>query len=273
MSTTINSLSKAVEILRLVASEQGVGLPAVMRRLGLPKSTTHRLLANLERTGLVEGMATADRKLYRLGPVISELASGFAGSRRLAQIARSAMERLREACDETVLLHVFEGSTRVVVEQVESRQELRRTYPHVGVPVPIYGGAASKVFLASLTPDALRRHWTTFPPSVTRGAAAFEGFAAELRKIRRQGFSVSVAELTDGVASIAMPIEGIDGRVIASLSVTGPASRLPAHELKKNIRPHLAAAVQDIARALKKSTNNGKAATRLLRRKVGIPSE
>lgn len=275
MTKPINSLSKAVEILRLVATEQGVSLPTVMKRIGLPKSTTHRLLANLERTGLVQRMSSSDGVLYALGPLVNELASGFAGSRRLVQIARPVMEQLRDACDETVLLHVFEGASRVVLDQVESRQELRRTYPHVGVPVPIHSGAASKVFLASLTTDELRRYWSTFPAAVTRrgSATAFRRYLDELQAVRRQGYAISVEELTTGVTSIAMGIEDADNRVIACVSVTGPASRLSVRELKRNVRPHLAAAVEQIARALRANTPNKMPALHLVRRTGGISSK
>lgn len=238
-----------MEILRLVAKEPVAGIRGIAKRLGMPKSTAHRLMATLQETGLLQRVASNDSATFVLGPLLTEFAGGFTTRQRLGQVARPLMQRLRDKCDETVLLHVFDGSTRIVIEQVESTQQLRRTYTNLGMPVPIYGGAASKVFLASLPEAELRHYWKTFPPARTASRRAFERFIVERRTIARQGYAVSFAEITPGVASIAMPITSPDGRVIAAISVTGPLSRLSLTALKE-IRPPLAETVREIALAL-----------------------
>lgn len=245
------TLSKAAAILRLVASESGLSLAHIVRRAGLPKSTCRRLLLTLDRLGFVQGCAGTGGAVFVLGPLIDDLASGSANRQRLAQIARPIMERLRDRTNETVLLHCFEGGDRVVIAQIESLQQLRRTYTSLGVRVPIHGGAASKVYLASLSESELNRRWAAFPPAVTRPdrSGAFKRFAAELNRVRRQGYSITFADLTPGVASVGMGVPSADGRVHCALSVTGPLSRLSERTLKSFV-PHLAAAVRELARTM-----------------------
>ncbi len=239
------TLGKAVTILRLVASERGVSLSGIVRNVGLPKSTCHRLLCTLEHLGFVQGCAGANGLGFVLGPLIGDLAGGFANRQRIAQIARPIMERLRDRTSVTVLLHLFDGSARVVVAQVESLQELRRTYTNLGVRVPIYGGAASKLYLASLREVDVQRYWATFPRLVTQPDKP-GGF----KRFRRRGYAITFAELTPGVASIAMGVPSTDGRIICCLSVTGPLSRLSERVLKRFV-PHLATSVSELARAIK----------------------
>lgn len=49
---------------------------------------------------------------------------------------------------------------------------------------------------------------------------------ALLDKVREQGFSVSVEELHEGIASVAAPIRNSRGQVIATVSIPGPVQRI-----------------------------------------------
>lgn len=247
--TTVKTLTKACAILRLVAGQKQPRMRELARLLGLPSSTAHRILRALEEMGLVQQVEPHGG--YKLGSLIRELAEGDSRRRRLIEVARPYMVRLRDKCDETIALHVFEGRERVVIDQVESTQQLRRTITNLGAPMPLHAGAASKLFLASLSDRDVARHLEEHPLTVFTAdtPADRQALLGEVRGIRRKGYAVSFQEITPGVASIAMPITVGSGQVTTAVSISGPMFRLTPAALRQ-VRPLLAETADDISRAL-----------------------
>jgi DNA-binding IclR family transcriptional regulator len=89
----------------------------INQRLGLHKSTVHRLLSMLKKKGLV--MADASSQLYSLGPALVELAGVVLRQQDLRALSRLPMEDLRWATNETLSLHIRMADTRVCVEELE----------------------------------------------------------------------------------------------------------------------------------------------------------
>jgi IclR family acetate operon transcriptional repressor len=225
----MKSLLKVRDILVLVASEQGVGLPDLSKKLAMPKSTVYRLLRALHKCGFV--MEEAGHT-YRLGPLVSDLALGYSRRERLIRAAHQSMVKLRDACDETVALHVLEGNSRLVLHQVVSTQELRRTFTNIGVPMPLGATAAGKLFLAFMPQQQSTAYLKDHPlTKYTRKTPSAERLAKEIKDIRQQGYAVSFEEMVEGVAGIAMPVRGIDGAVAVALGVSGPLSRFSKQDI------------------------------------------
>ena len=243
----VRTVSKALDVLGLIATSEAASARDITLRLGLPRSTAHRLLAELCALHLVE----RDGRRLAIGPRITELAGGRVGYQRLIQVARPVMIRLRDRCGETVGLHVLEGGRRVLLYQAESTHEHRWVYTNPGRPMPLHAGAASKMLLAMLPEGEAaeviaRTGLGAFTPDTPRDPARL---ARELRRIRRDHCAVSFGEVTAGIASIAVPIESGGGGVRAALTVTGPTLRLTAAVLGR-LRPLLRTAAGQIARQL-----------------------
>lgn len=148
-------LRRAVQVLD-VLRVQGAGLSIreVAREVDLPKSTVQRLLRELVSTD----MAAQDEatRRYRLGP--RTLALGTAYQRRLdvRTVAYPYMSRLSDELGETVGLSVALGDELMHLDQVESGSRLRVTF-EVGRPLPLWSGAPSRVLMADMTDDEVRR--------------------------------------------------------------------------------------------------------------------
>src|SRR3982074_1229483 len=69
----VQSLDRALEILKLLGSEPEMRVPALARRLEVHKSTAFRLLSTLQEHGLVEQNPSTER--YRLGYGLVRLAA------------------------------------------------------------------------------------------------------------------------------------------------------------------------------------------------------
>lgn len=204
---------------------------------GLHRTTVYRLVLTLEGSGFLVKVSGSSR--YTLGARVLQLSQVL--NRRLNDITAVAMAslvRLRDQTEETAALHIREGMARIGVAQVESRQDLRRTYPDLGKPLPLHVGAPSKAILANLSPDELAAYLTTSErqwPNDPIGHAS--ALMSDLRGITERGYAISVGERVRGVASLAAPIFDASAHVVGAVNVTGPMSRLDERTMEKFAPP------------------------------------
>jgi IclR family acetate operon transcriptional repressor len=238
----MKSLVKARDMLSLIAGTPGIALPELSRKLSMPKSTAYRILRALESSGFVAEMEDGHR--FRLGPLIGDLAKGFTRRERLTRVTRPELVKLRDKCDETVALHVLEANRWVVIDQVESTQELRRTITNLGEPMPLGAAATGKLFLAFM-PQAQRNAYfkeQKLVPHTTRTPNR-QSLEKDLQQIVRNGYATSIGELVSGVSGLSMPIRSRDGAVRSAVGISGPSGRFAPKEvlamrdaLKKTIK-------------------------------------
>ena len=242
----VQSLDRVLAILRSFSLEEPtLGVSEIARRIDLTSSTTHRLLTSLAQHGLV--MRTEARG-YALGPELLRLALVAKEAMDLRDIAEPIMVQLRDATDETVGLHVRDTSLlRHVIHQVESRQALRRIYTEMGQAVPLHQGAPGKVLLAYLSESEQNRVLSEpLEKATERTITNPASIRKELAKVRSSGYAISVQERVTGIASIAVPVWDYSDRVVAVLSVSGPASRMSEKRLH-SIAPTIKAASHQLS--------------------------
>jgi DNA-binding IclR family transcriptional regulator len=187
-------------------------------RVGLAKSTVHRLLTKLKEYGLVE----QDRQtsLYRLGLRAWTLALRARPYEAMRREAHPHLARLARESGETAFLTVAEGIHSVCIDRVEGDQLLRVSM-EVGSIAPLHLGASNRVLLAFLPA-------TELDAALDRWAGDGEErrpLDADLVRIRERGFSFTTAQLTPGAAAIAVPVLDSKGGILCGLSVGGPAER------------------------------------------------
>jgi DNA-binding IclR family transcriptional regulator len=184
------------------------------------------MLAALQQAGLVRRDAVTS--LFSLGPRVLRLSEVFQRQLHdLRTVALGKLTALRDETGETAALHVRDDFARVVVEQVESRQEVRRTYPDIGERLSLHKGAPSMVILAFLEPEEQERYFTEAPSRwLDFGSVDIERLRVRLGDVRKTGYALSVEERTPGVISVAAPIFDWTGRVIGAINISGPVQRI-----------------------------------------------
>ena len=226
-----------------------LSLSEIAEALDLNTSTTHRMLQSLKAHGLV---AQPDRsKSYTLGPEILRLARLATRSLDLQEIARPHIRRLRDTIGETVGLHALRSDLfRVVVDQAESRQALRRSYTELGEPIPLHQGAPGKAIFAFLDEDQ-REALLARPldPANDNTITDPDALRTDLDAARMRGYALSFGERVAGIHTVAVPIFDHTGGVTGALSVTGPAMRMPAERLE-TIAPTAIAVAHAVSSAL-----------------------
>ncbi|MFC6420955.1 IclR family transcriptional regulator domain-containing protein [Ornithinimicrobium tianjinense] len=222
----VQSIDRAVQILRCFDSEDpALGITELSRRTGLSTSTVHRILASMLDNDLVQ--QGSDRR-YRLGPLILQLGRNGGIPAAFRDAALPVAKRLRDLTDETVGIHeLLPNEHRAVIEQVESRQELRRTYTEFGVPIPIHHGAPGKALLSHLPADR-QEWWLAQPidPATPRTIDDPRALRRQLREIRALGWAYSDGERTSGIRAVAAPVTDHAGEVVGALGLSVPTLRL-----------------------------------------------
>lgn len=217
---TVRAVERALDVLACFAEEpSGLGVSQIAERLGLYKSTVHRLLGTLEAKGFVR--RESDGGKYLLGIRTLELAGRYLASRDLAGAAYPEMVRLRDQIDETISLYIRDGHDRVRVQAVESRQDVRRVV-QLGERLPLFLGASGKVLLAYCDAETKRQILAE-----ERLPAGFDlsKLLEQLDSVRTSGYATSIGERESSAASVAVPVFNRSGVAVAALAASGPVGR------------------------------------------------
>jgi DNA-binding IclR family transcriptional regulator len=221
----VRSVDRAAALLLALGESSGeAGVTELARRLGLHKSTASRLLATLQRRGLVEQDEESGK--YRLGLVVIRLAERAERTLDLKGIAWPDLERLARATRETVSLGIVEGDAYLTVAQVDGPNMIAQP-DWTGRTTPLHCTASGKVLLAAMAErDVLRIARPGLEARTERTITTLETLMEELAKVRRRGFATAFSEWIAGTNAVAVPILDARGRVIASVGIWGPSFRV-----------------------------------------------
>lgn len=237
----LTSVRNAARVLKeFGGGEHELGVSELARRLGLGKSSTHRLLHTLAVERLLE--QDPQTGMYRLSVTMHELGVQVRQAVDLHTAANPVVEQLRNLTKETVQVAVLDGRHVVYVERRESPQTVR-LFGRIGHRNHAHCTSTGKVLLAGLPRedlDALLIGWR-LPRRTAHTIATHAALVADLDVVRQRGWAENVNESEIGVASVAAPIRDAQG-VVAALSVAGPIQRLEDAALHRHVRPVVEAA-------------------------------
>jgi DNA-binding IclR family transcriptional regulator len=220
----------------LAASDTGLGVNELARRIGVNASTASRLLATLQEAGLVTRTPGGP---YRLGLKLVTLSERVLAGLDVRQLARPLLVRLVGETGETATLSLPGEGEAITVDFVPSPSSVV-SMARVGRPSVPHATAAGKVMLA-FTGATAGRGLTAFTERTITDPAAVN---AELAVVRERGWAEAVGERESDLAALAAPVLGRGGGLAAILGVQGPVSRLPAATRRSLREPLLAAAAQ-----------------------------
>jgi DNA-binding IclR family transcriptional regulator len=207
----------------------------------MPRCTTYRYLQRVRSYGLVEENDSSGG--FRLGLAVFRLARAARQGMGLSEIALPVMHELVAQTGETALLTRRTDAHVVCIERVESQQRVRLSYER-GQVLPLHAGASAKVLLAYLDPEEIEVILSNgpFPRYTEHTMTDPDTLREQLEVIRSRGYAMSEGEVDDGVRGVAAPIFDAHKRVVAGLSVAGPAFRI-----NDAILPGVIQAVQEAA--------------------------
>ncbi|MGI8677274.1 MAG: IclR family transcriptional regulator [Jatrophihabitans sp.] len=242
----VQSVERALAIIEILAHAGEAGVTAIAAEIGVHKSTAFRIVATLERGGLVE--QTTERGKYRLGMGILRLAGATAARLDVVQESRPICRELAATTRETVNIAVRSDRSALYVDQVAGASSLQ-SHNWVGQHVPLHATSNGKILLSGLADDQVTAVLGSMPAYTDATITTKARFRRELDLVRERGYACAVDELEVGLTALAAPIHNAHGDVIASLSVSGPTFRLDAARID-DVLPHLLDAAGEVSHRL-----------------------
>jgi DNA-binding IclR family transcriptional regulator len=222
--SSVQSVERAFSVLRCLAGGPA-GVSDIAERAALPKSTVSRLLSTLQTLGAVEQVSAGGD--YRVGAMLVDLASAALPSRSLVDVGRPYVQELAAALDEAAGLSVLDGDSVVYLDSTESTRAVQLK-DWTGERLPLHVVSSGLVLLAHAPPGVaeryLRRPLERFTPRTVVDAAKLR---KRLAAIRKRPVEWVLAEFSEEVNSVAAPVCGANGSVVAAVHAHGPSYRFP----------------------------------------------
>jgi IclR family transcriptional regulator, pca regulon regulatory protein len=233
----VEALARGLDVIRAFQPRQPtMSLAAVAAAAGLARPTARRILLTLQQLGYVRA---ADGG-FELTPRVLELGMSYVLSHSLWAIARPHMERLVARTRESSSVAQLDGSDIVYVARVAVPKIVTLAVT-IGTRFPAMATSLGKVLLAALPPGAADR--VLAEPGRSGITPRFEPSARQraevLRDVRARGWALTDEELAPGIRSIATPLRGGDGQVVAALNVCVHAAETPLDVLTDQYLPLL----------------------------------
>ncbi len=231
-SYNITSLQRGLRLLQLFAqSERGLTAKQVTKLSGLPFSTVHRFLVNLETAGYLN---CSGEGVYYLGVACFEVGQAAVGQLDIRRLSLPYLQELNQQTRETIHLTVRHGLFAVYVEKLDSPEQLR-IHSRIGASVPLYCTAVGKVMLA-FTPQEEREKLLgqlEIKRLTPNTVGNMQELRTELYRVQKNGYACDLEEHELHIRCIAAPIWDHTGGIHASLSITAPMVRMPVSRLRQ----------------------------------------
>ena len=242
MSETIRAVERALDVLLCFTSQTPkLTMSQISERIGINKSTVHRLLSTLEGKRFVERDPTTG--VYRPGLRLLQMASLAMEQNNLRRLADPYLQDLRDQYKENVNLAILDGADVVYLDVFEGSQRVKLAAVP-GQRLPAFCTASGKAMLAFLSEDKLKSILEKGMPKHTQATIVSPTeFLQVVGDIRNRGFAMSEQEFEDGINAVAVPI---CDQPIASISIAGPAYRL-THDRMLEIGTDLLVTAKNIA--------------------------
>lgn len=246
--TRLSSVANAIRLTKaFTEDEYAMGISALAVRLGLAKSTVHRLATTLIEADILEQNKETGK--YSLGLALFELGALVRRKMDVASEARPQLRALMESTGETVQLAIFDHLSVLYINKMDSRQAVRMA-SSVGSRAPSYCSSVGKVLLAHQSAETLALVLAgglkSYTPKTITDAKALE---LELASVRAKGYAVDDEENELGLRGIAAPIRNHAGNIIAAIGVAAPSQRL-TRKLVPSVIPQVVTAAEIISTRL-----------------------
>lgn len=221
---TIQSLDRALMILKVVAESGGLTLSELAQRTGQTAPTVYRVLTTLQTHGFAEMEEPGQR--WHVGAGAFRVGSEFLRRTKIVERARQPMDRLMRATGETANLGVEMRDQVLFLSQVETHETIRAFFPP-GTLGPMHVSGIGKALLAWYPPERVARIAAAGLPRFTeRSIGELTALENDLALTRQRGFALDDEERNLGMRCIAAAIFNAHGEPVAGLSVSGPTFRL-----------------------------------------------
>jgi IclR family transcriptional regulator, pca regulon regulatory protein len=243
----VEALAKGLRLLSLFDEQRPTWrVSDLAATSGLPMPTVYRVVMTLTAEGYLDHLPNGD---YRPGVRTLTLGGAALRSLDLVALATPKLQRLGEQTGETVNLAVLTGDRVLYLVRLRN-SDLVTANIQVGSTLPAVHTSIGKLMLAHLSEPELRERITesSFPSQHGPNAkVSLDELSQELAQIREQGWALQDEELAHGLRSMAGPITGAGGRVIAGVNLAVQARDWSTQRIVRELKPVLLATCSEIS--------------------------
>jgi IclR family pca regulon transcriptional regulator len=239
----VESFAKGLAVIRSFGPEsKRMTLSEVAERSALTRAAARRILLTLLELGYV----SQEGRNFALTPRILDLGYSYLSSMPLASLAQPVMVDLGNRFNHSVSVAALDGTEVVYLLRVPKRNLLNSPgISLAGMRLPAYVSSMGRVLLAALPAPELKAvldasDLRALTPKTVYQRAALE---EEIRKCGRQGYSLIIDEMEEGLSAVAAPIIDAGGRTIAAMNIAFNTGVVKRQELLGSILPELRQAV------------------------------
>jgi IclR family pca regulon transcriptional regulator len=243
----VEALAKGLRILSLFDEKRpSWRVSDLASAAGLPMPTVYRAVMTLTAEGYLDQLPDGG---YRPGVRTLTLGTAALRSLDLIEIATPKLQQLAERSGETVNLAVLSGDRVLYLVRLRN-SDLVTANIQVGSTLPAVHTSIGKLLLSYLDEADLAARITDASFSANSGPNAKLSLAelrGELRTMRDQGWAMQDEELAYGLRSVAAPIIGPDGRVLAGVNLAVQARDWSSQRIVRELRPAVLATCAEIS--------------------------
>lgn len=211
----VQTLQRGLDVIEAVA-EGPVTLGELADKLGLTRSTTHRLASALVERRLLN---FRPREGYGLGPKLLELGYRAQEQMHLPQLARPHLEKLSASSGDTVHLGVLDGDQALYLDKVPGRRRVE-IGSRIGERQPLVSTGLGKALILDFDEARWRE---LFAKEAGPRAPGLPVWLERMRVYARSGYAFDLEENEDQIRCVSAPIRGVDGRTVGAISVSSAA--------------------------------------------------
>lgn len=246
----VQSLARGLSVIRAFDAEHPRRtLSEVARQTDLTRATARRFLLTLVELGYVR----TDGAVFALTPRVLELGFSFLSALTLPEIASPHLEALSAQVKESTSLTILDGPDVVYVARVAVSRIMTVSIT-IGTRFPAYATSMGRVLLAGLPEtelDAYLRE-VRLEGLTAKTITTPADLRAELERVRADGFAIVDEELEVGLRSLAAPVRGAAGEVVAAVNISTQAGRYSPKEVRSQLVPAALAAAEAVSADLRR---------------------
>ncbi|WP_104205423.1 IclR family transcriptional regulator [Billgrantia saliphila] len=217
---------RLLALLEVIADkDQFFTLQSLVDETGMPKPTLHRMLQQLEGSGMLQ--READGRHYGKGGRLRRLAEKLLLNDTVHGARHAVLSQLVDEVGESCNITALSGSEVLYLDRVETSEALR-FFLHPGSRVPVHCSASGKLFLAQMSPAQRRRllgeiSLKSFTDKTLTNLNTLE---AEISDVRQQGYAFDNEEFLPGLLCIAvLAPDPNGGRSNLGIAIQAPIMR------------------------------------------------
>ena len=246
----VEALAKGLRLLSLFTEQRPTWrVTDLAEAAGLPMPTAYRVVQTLTSEGYLDHLPSGD---YRPGVRVLTLGTAALRSLDLVEAATPRLQKLAAATGETVNLAVLAGDRVLYLVRLRN-SDLVTANIQVGSTLPAVHTSIGKLLLAFLDETDLKERVSPDSFAFNHGPNAklsLDELRDELTKIRNDGWALQDEELAHGLRSIAAPVRGADGSVVAGANLALQSRDWSSQRIVRELRPLVTAACDDISAIL-----------------------